>query len=185
MTSRFPWIHRLGTIVLTIMLVPVIPAAQEARLQLPDFEQLAGKASEVVDITVDETMLGLAGQFMADEDEGDVKALLKSLRGVYVRSYEFSEAGMYSADDVEAIRRQLGQPGWKRLVNVREQQEQTDIYVWMKNGKPDGLAILAAEPTRLTVVNIVGAVDLEKLRDLGGSFGIPDIDLDPGPKEQD
>ena len=43
----------VGTIALTVMLVPVISAAQGPRLKLPDFSQLAQKASEDVDISLD------------------------------------------------------------------------------------------------------------------------------------
>ena len=35
------------------------------------------------------------------------------------------------------------------------------------------MAIICAEPTELTVVNIVGPVDIEKLSQLEGKMGIP------------
>src|SRR5260370_17690565 len=41
-----------------------------------------------------------------------------------------------------------------------------------------GLAILVAEARELTVVNIVGNIDVNKLSLLGGHFGIPDEDKD-------
>jgi hypothetical protein len=41
-----------------------------------------------------------------------------------------------------------------------------------------GLAVLAADPTELTVVNLIGPVDLEKLRALEGSFGIPELEIE-------
>jgi hypothetical protein len=43
-----------------------------------------------------------------------------------------------------------------------------------------GLAVLSAEPKELTVVNIVGPVDLEKLAKLEGNLGIPDLGIQPG-----
>jgi hypothetical protein len=56
-----------------------------------------------------------------------------------------------------------------------------------------GLAVLAAEPKALTVVNVIGSIDLAKLRDIEGKFGIPRFGLDqiPGvtvtekPKDKD
>jgi hypothetical protein len=45
-------------------------------------------------------------------------------------------------------------------------------------GKANGLAIIASEPREFTIVNIVGAVDLEKLRQLEGQFGIPKLELE-------
>jgi hypothetical protein len=44
-----------------------------------------------------------------------------------------------------------------------------------------GLAVLAAEPKALTVVNVVGSIDLAKLRDIEGKFGIPKFGLDQIP----
>jgi hypothetical protein len=41
-----------------------------------------------------------------------------------------------------------------------------------------GLALISSEPRELTIVNIVGVIDLEKLRKLEGQFGVPKIDLD-------
>ena len=43
--------------------------------------------------------------------------------------------------------------------------------------KIGGLGILATEPRRFTVVNIVGAIDLDQLRRLEG-FGLPRLDLE-------
>jgi hypothetical protein len=40
------------------------------------------------------------------------------------------------------------------------------------------LAIIATEPKQLTLVNIVGAIDLDTLSELGGHMGIPDVDVD-------
>ena len=41
-----------------------------------------------------------------------------------------------------------------------------------------GLALIASDPKEITVVNIVGPVDLEKLSDLEGHFGVPVLDVE-------
>ncbi len=41
-----------------------------------------------------------------------------------------------------------------------------------------GLAVLATELKEITVINIVGPVDLEKLTQLEGEFGIPELGLE-------
>ena len=46
-----------------------------------------------------------------------------------------------------------------------------------------GLAIIAAEPKELVIVNIVGPIDLEKLSQLEGIFGIPDLNIRIGGKK--
>lgn len=172
----------VGTLALTVMLVPVISAAQGPRLKLPDFSQLAEKATEDVDISLDTSLLGLAARFMDadDDDEKAVKELLTSIKGVYVRSFEFAKDGEYSRADLDAVRRQFTDPGWNRLVGVRSRRDRTDVdvYVWMDGKKPGGIAVVASEPRQLTIVNLIGAIDLEKLRRLDGELGIPKLDLE-------
>jgi hypothetical protein len=172
----------VGTLALTVMLVPVVSAAQGPRLKLPDFSQLAEKATEDVDISLDTGLLGLAARFMDadDDDEKAVKELLTSIKGVYVRSFEFAKDGEYSRADLDAVRRQFTDPGWNRLVGVRSRRDRTDVdvYVWMDGKKPGGIAVLASEPRQLTIVNLIGAIDLEKLRRLDGELGIPKLDLE-------
>jgi len=52
-----------------------------------------------------------------------------------------------------------------------------DIYMMTVNGKALGLALIASEARQFTIVNIVGAIDLDKLRKLEGQFGVPKLDL--------
>ena len=42
-----------------------------------------------------------------------------------------------------------------------------------------GIVIIAAEPKELTVVNIVGPLEVDQLADLGGEFGIPRLKTKP------
>jgi hypothetical protein len=172
----------VSTFVLTMMLVPVLSAAQGPRLKLPDFTALAEKASEDVDISLDTGLLALAARFMDDDDDEEkaVKELLTNLKGIYVRSFEFDSAGQYNRSDLDAIRHQFSDPGWHRQVGVRSRREGTavDVYVWMDGKKPGGIAVLASEPRQLTIVNLIGAIDLDLLRRLDGELGIPKLDLE-------
>ena len=164
--------------------------AQNARLELKNLEKLSSKASEVHDITLDGAMLQLASKFMNaadDPDAAQVKDIVKDLKGIYVKNFEFDQPNQYSQADVQAIRAQLTGPGWQRIVESRSEhaREHDEIYV-MKQGKDiTGLAILVAEPTELTVVNIVGPIDINKLAALQGNFGIPrDEDSDKNKQKE-
>ena len=75
----------------------------------------------------------------------------------------------------DRVREQLG-PSWKRIVTVKSRdRENVEIYVDTRgDGKTvRGLMIISAEPRELTLVNLVGPVDIEKLSSLEGQFGIP------------
>ena len=163
-----------------------VPAfGQNPRLKINNLEKLSSKAAEVVDVTLDESMLKLASKFLAaekDEDEAEARELIKDLKGVYVKSFEFDKEGEYSQEDVEAIRLQLTAPGWTKVVGVRSKHDGdvAEVYLMTDSNTRNvlGLAIIAADPETLTVVNIVGPIDLEKLSTLGGKMGIPRMDLD-------
>jgi hypothetical protein len=67
-------------------------------------------------------------------------------------------------------------------VNVRSKREGNyDVVIMSEGSVIKGLAVLAAEPKAFTVVNIVGPIDLAKLAELEGKFGIPRFGLEQIP----
>ena len=151
---------------------------QNAKLELNNLEKLNSKAAEVNDVTLDGPMLDLAWKFIEadhDPEAAELKEILKDLKGIYVKNFEFDEPDQYSQADVEAIRSQLAGPGWNRIVESRSRRsrEHDEIYVLKQGDSVAGMAILVAEPRELTVVNIVGNIDVNKLSRLEGHFGIP------------
>ena len=173
----------LMNLILTLVAALALPAtasAQGTRLNL-DFPDLAAKASETTDVTLDGAMLRLAGKFLSsnDADERAAKEMISGLTGIYVRSYEFDHEGEYDKSQAERIRQQLG-PSWKKIVNVRGKKEDAEIYLDMRAGsdQPMGLVVISAEPRELTIVNIVGPIDLDQLSKLEGEFGIPKVHHD-------
>lgn len=176
---------RFRSIILISVLLPLVPliaAAQSARLTLPDFSALSKKASQSVDISLGPSLLGLAsGVLPADpgSNGGAVKDLITGLQGIYVRSYKFDQDGAYSKADVEAVRAQLTAPAWVPLVSTHDRKEQSDvdIYVRRSGDRTEGMAIITSQPRELTIVNIVGSIDLAKLAQLQGQLGVPRIDV--------
>jgi hypothetical protein len=78
--------------------------------------------------------------------------------------------------DIDSVRKQLKAPGWSALVQVhRRDNEDVDVYVCLEDDKVKGLAVIASEPREFTIVNIVGSIDLDKISQLEGEFGIPSM----------
>jgi hypothetical protein len=148
-------------------------AAQDIPLDL--FAPLAAKATEHVEITLDSNLLQWAGRFLSGTDPDEVKAkqLVAGLKGIYIRSYTFSKPGEYSTADVDRVRSQL--KAWTKIVSVHEAHEDTGIYLRTEGDKVLGLVVVAAEPTELTLINIVGSIEPDQLKALSGKFGIPDL----------
>jgi hypothetical protein len=164
-------------IALTLLFALAIPAsAQSIKL---DFPGLADRADEIVDVTLDASMIRLAAKFLGNsEDEREVRQMLNGLQGIYVRSFTFSKEGEYDRTMLDRIKSQLG-PTWKPLVTVRSRhKENVNIMADVRGEKIYGLVILSQEPRELTVVNIVGDIDLDRLSKLEGEFGIPKISKD-------
>jgi hypothetical protein len=163
--------------------------AQDIKLQLADLDKLEARATNTVDVTLDGKMLQIAVPFLNSKkpDEAAIKELIGGLKGIYVKVFQFDKEGEYSIADVESVRNQLRTPDWSRMVGVKSRKdgENVEVYMRMTTGGANigGIAVIATGPKQLTVVNIVGTIDLEKLTRLSGKFGIPSIDVNIGNKE--
>ena len=174
--------HSIAVLGSTLLWCSHLASAAEGQLQLPEFAGLADKASESVTITLDSALLGLATRFLdpAKPEDAAVREVVAGLKGIYVRSYKFDTDFAYPVADVERVRKQLSSPAWQRLVEVRsrEQQQHVDIYIRVEQERANGLAIIASKPREFTIVNIVGSIDMRKLHELEGQFGIPKLELE-------
>lgn len=163
--------------------------AQNPKLQLDSLQRLEAKAAKTVDVTIDRELMGLAVKMIAGEADGDAKKIQEVVAGIkeiYVRGYEFENEGEYDKADIDVIRTQLSGNGWSRLTSVRSRKsgDNAEIYVMHGGGKVLGLAILVSEPKEVTVVNIVGEIDPERLSELDGEFGVPRVELKRDDKPQ-
>jgi hypothetical protein len=156
---------------------------QSARLQLDHLDRLNAIADQSVDVTVDQKVLNLAKIFLSkskDPEQQKIRELIGEIEGIYVKHFTFESAGQYSLSDIESIRTQLNGPGWSRMAGVRSKRnkQNLDVYTMIQGSKIGGLAVIAAEEKELTVVNIIGPIDLEKLMSLEGSFSIPSLEIE-------
>jgi hypothetical protein len=177
--------------VICFMLIPVAAIAAfgqnarvEARIDFAKLDRLADKAEQTVDVALDEKMIQLASKFLSSSrssDEAKLKEIVSKLKGIYVRSFQFDHDGQYSDADIIPVLSQLDGSSWSRIVDVSSKKsgEVVKVYIMKSADTVEGLAILAVEPREVTVVNIVGPIDIEKISELEGSFGIPRLGLDP------
>lgn len=182
MKSLFHTSIRQPLIVLLLIITSAFVAkAQDSRIQTASLDHLAAKASQSVDVNVDERLMKIAAKVFSDQDadERKIKKLVEGLKGIYVRSFEFDAAGQYTAADLEGIRTQLRGPGWTRMVNVNSKKDgNLEVYLLFVGEQVNGMAVLHSDEKELTVVNIVGPVDLDKLAQLEGQFGVPELGIE-------
>jgi len=160
----------------TLILCALVLNLEAQQVDLSSLDKLATKAKESSNVTLDAEKLKMVSGFLSDTDGKQKKAqeLISGLKGVFVRTFEFEKPGAWTPADLDPVRKQLRAPGWSRVIEVKEQGESTEVYMY-KAGQETALAVIAAEKTELTVVNLVGPLDLKTLGQLGGSFGIPNI----------
>ncbi|HKO99614.1 MAG TPA: DUF4252 domain-containing protein [Pyrinomonadaceae bacterium] len=154
--------------------------AQDARIQTTQLDALSAKASQTMNVNLDERLMRMAAGMFSGKgaDSAKIKELIIGLKGIYVRSLEFEKEGEYTQADLESIRTQLRNPAWSRIVDVKSRKEGSlEVYLMSSENRIGGLAVLATDAKEITVVNIVGPVDLEKLSQLEGHFGVPDLDI--------
>ena len=146
----------------------------------PIEKTLAERAKHVTEVTLDKNMLAFAAKFMDkdkddDKDDEAVKDMIRNLKGVYVRDYEFDKDHSYTAEELEGLRKYMQGSEWSPMVHERTKgvAEGTDVYLKLVDGKLQGLFVLDAEERELSLVLILGPVDMDKISELTGNFGIP------------
>ena len=176
---------RAMRLLLACGVLTALPAiAQNMQPDFPAFppaleKQLAARASNVEEVTMDKKMLSFASQFLDSkhEDDQEGKRIVQKLNGIYVREYEFSTPDQYSPQDLQTLRKFFSGPEWDPMVRERSKKggEDTDVYVKLVNGEIQGMFVLEAEPKELNLVYISGPIRPEDLKELSGNFGVPTI----------
>jgi hypothetical protein len=103
------------------LLSPLAALASDAPPTPPDWlpagiEQLGKTAAFHTDFTFDKSMLQMTSGLM-DGGDPDTKKAIAKLDGVTVHLYRYAQPGMYDARQLDAIRDQYKNAGWKHLVS--------------------------------------------------------------------
>lgn len=153
-------------------------AFAEQELDLSFLKGLEAKAKQTTDINLGpeqiQLMMGFSG-----EGSKEFLGLGKSIELVQVRSFEFDDEGMYSLEAMEALRQKLKSSDFVSIISVKERKGFTEIAMRKGPKGMRGFVVLSAEPKQVTVVNIVGDIDMNSLSKLTGKFGIPNIQMGP------
>jgi hypothetical protein len=160
-------------------------AMAEQELDLSFLKGLEAKARESTDINLGPEQLKLMMGFSGEATK-ELQGLGKSIERVQVKTFEFDKEGAYSIADMEKLRADLKTGDFVPFISVKERNGFTEIAMRKGPKGMNGFVILVAEPRELTVVNIVGEIDLASLGKLAGKFGIPNVHMGnsskPAPK---
>lgn len=150
-------------------------------LDLPDLQGLQHQATDSVNISLDPWLLGTMSAFMDDKDADSaaMKKMLSGIKSIQIRSFAFGSDFVYPTSAIDGIRQQLSAPGWSKMVQVhnRKDREDVDIYLMMDQHRANGFALIASDPRQLTIINIVGSINMDDLPVLERHFHIPPVGL--------
>jgi hypothetical protein len=130
-------------------------------------EKFAQGASEVTEINLDPTTMGLVG--MNHGKDGEEARKMKSMS---IHTYKYDKPGMYRMEDVDAYRKKLEDGSWHCAIHVRTTTGSTDICSRTGADKETNeMVILTAEPQKLTFIHMSGKMSLDELNHMSGSAG--------------
>lgn len=154
-----------------------LPLAAQDGFDFKTLDKLGANSKNHTNVTLDSDMLKMAAGFLGGSKDGaDIKALVDGLKGIYIRSFEFDKKGMYSPADLEPLRNYLKQGKWNKVVESKEDDEMSEVYLLPQpGGRLGGVAIISAEAKEVTVVYINGMLKPEDIAKLSGTMGIPDL----------
>jgi Zn-dependent alcohol dehydrogenase len=181
MKTLFRQLLNFAPVLLFVVTAHVVTTAQTAKLQLDQLDVLANRATETVDVKLDERLMQGAAKLFLKDDDAEIRDVLKNVKGIYVKSFEFEKENQYTPADVDSVLSQLRGGGWSKIVGVTSKKDgdNVEVYLLTLGDEIAGMAVVSAEPKEFTVVNIVGPVNLQKLSQLEGSFGVPVLNLPP------
>ncbi len=146
-------------------------------LDLSFLKDLEAKATEVTNVSLGKEQMQLI-QGLTGSAGGELKALASGIELVQVRSLEFDKEGMYSMAEMSALRDKVKTSEFLPVISVKEKNGFTEILLRKGPKGNRGFLIIAVEPKEVTIVNIVGDLDLASLGKLAGKFGIPNVILE-------
>lgn len=127
-----------------------------------DFGELADAYGEP------RVMINISGfllQFMAAASKNDPEqaALLRNLEGIRVNVYPTDGVLAPAQEQIATVKSALQKKGWQPVVQVRESDEEVQIFMKGDAAGMQGLTVMTVDEEEAVFINILGAIDPAKL----------------------
>lgn len=190
-----------GSLALAIVLSVPAWGFTSGRLEV-DTQELEAQADEVVEVNLDGEALQEGSKLLSIRSgiSNSIKSLLGGIKGIYRKTYRFAAGNEYDEEAVTDIRSQITDGGWAPMIDVQNRKQSKGLTVYSFTStdasEPNGVAVVSTDPGEITVLNLVGDVDLEALANVGETLGMPamsiattdlgepDVPLPPAPKPE-
>lgn len=166
-----------GSLALAMMLSVPAWGFTSAKLDI-DTEELKSQADEVVEVNLDGKALEQGSKLLAVRSgiSDSFKSLLGGIKGIYRLTYRFTLGNPYEEDAIKDLHRQMTDGGWAPMIDVQNRKESTGLTIYSytsEDDSPNGITVISNDPSEITVLNLVGDVDLEALAAVGETLGMP------------
>jgi hypothetical protein len=131
-----------------------------------DTQKFANGASEVTEINLDPSTMGLVGA----KEHGKDGEMARKMKMMMIHTYRYDKPGMYRMEDLDAYRKKLDSGSWSCSIRVRSPKGSTDICSRTSGDKETNeMVIMTAEPMKLTFIHMSGNMSLDELDDMSSS----------------
>jgi hypothetical protein len=138
-----------------------------------------------VEINIEGPVLRMVSA-MARKDDPGFAAVMDGLKSIQVQVFPMKgvDTGAVKTRIDRAVHWLEGH-GWKSSVRVRDQGQETYIYLKQSGDRIDGLTLLSLDPKdEAVVINIVGRIDPAEIGRLGQSLHVPQLKGVPAGKKK-
>lgn len=135
------------------------------------------ETDRTLSLSLGPTVLRFAARFMDDDPE--TQALLRSLDGVRVRTYESHGDTERIAQNFMDMGRKLDKDGWEQVMLVKEEGDLVQMYAKPSAFGIQGLTIVSAAEDEVVVVNVMGDIQPRYFSDV-----MLALDVDDAPEVQ-
>jgi hypothetical protein len=129
-----------------------------------------------VEINIEGPLLRMIAAGTKQEDPG-FSAVMAGLKSIQVQVFPVKgvDTGAVKARIDRAVRWLEGH-GWQPTVRMRDQGQETYIYLKQTGDRIDGLTLLSLDPKdEAVVINIVGRIDPAEIGRIGQSLHVPQL----------
>jgi hypothetical protein len=173
---------RKPMVLLTVLLFLAIAPGRAQKLEsLPGYvpiEELGLFPQDKLSVEINLTgpLLRMVAAATKQEDP-NFSAVMASLKSIQVQVFPLKgvDAGAVKAR-VERAVQWLEKRGWQSTVRVRDQGQETYIYLKQSGDRVDGLTLLSLDPKdEAVILNIVGRIDPAQIGRIGQSLDLPQL----------
>jgi len=146
-----------------------------------DFGNLSSymKSDKVTEVNIESYLLKMVSN-LTEKSDPELSQMLKGLKMIKVYSFDANAKNSEQLmNKIDKIDNSLTSKNWDRIVKVRSQKENTNVYI---KTTPDQKTIVGLVVTSLekdgesAFINIVGNIDMDALGRLGAKFDIPSLE---------